>query len=98
MRGRVGFDASYKAFSIKPELQIAARQSRIYPTETPTAGYAVFNLKASYTYSRNHLVHLFSATLLNAADCLYRNHLSFIKDLAPEMGRGIRFSYSLQIY
>jgi len=38
------------------------------------------------------------AALFNAADCLYRNHLSFIKDLAPEMGRGIRFSYTLQIF
>jgi len=98
MRGRVGFDAVYKGFSLKPEIQLSARQSRIYPTETPTAGYAVFDLAASYTYARRHAAHLFSATLFNAADCLYRNHLSFIKDLAPEMGRGIRFSYTLQIF
>jgi iron complex outermembrane receptor protein len=98
LRGRLGVDARYRAFSIKPEIQISGRQSRVYPTETPTAGYVVLNLKASYTYARNHLAHFFSATLFNAADCLYRNHLSFIKDLAPEMGRGIRFSYTLQIY
>jgi len=98
LRFHLGFDAGYKGFSLKPELRISARQSRIYPTETPTAGYAVANLEASYVYAQNRLAHLFSATLFNAGDRLYRNHLSFIKDLAPEMGRGIRFSYTLQIY
>ncbi len=98
MRGRIGFDASWKGFSLKPDMRLSARQSRIHPTETPTAGYAALNLEVSYTYARRHAAHLFSAALFNAADCLYRNHLSFIKDLAPEMGRGIRFSYTLQIF
>ena len=29
---------------------------------------------------------------------LYRNHLSFIKDLAPEIGRGVRITYSLRFF
>ena len=31
-------------------------------------------------------------------DRLYRNHVSFIKDLAPEIGRGIRFSYAVKYF
>ena len=34
--------------------------------------------------------------MFNIGDQLYRNHSSFIKDLAPEIGRGVRFSYMLR--
>jgi iron complex outermembrane receptor protein len=36
--------------------------------------------------------------LFNATDRLYRNHLSFIKDVAPEIGRGVRFTYTLRFF
>jgi iron complex outermembrane receptor protein len=36
--------------------------------------------------------------VFNASDRLYRNHLSFIKEFAPEMGRGVRFSYTMHFY
>ncbi len=98
LRFHLGLDAGYKGFRLKPEIRVSARQSRVYPTETPTAGYAVVNVEASYVYAQNRLAHFFSASLFNAGDRLYRNHLSFIKDLAPEMGRGVRFSYMLQIF
>lgn len=98
LRFHLGLEAGYKGFRLKPEIRASARQSRIYPTERPTAGYAVLNMEASYVYARNRLAHCFSGSLFNAADRLYRNHLSFIKDLAPEMGRGVRFSYTLQIF
>ena len=32
------------------------------------------------------------------ADRLYRNHLSFIKEVAPEIGRGVRFTYTMNFY
>jgi iron complex outermembrane receptor protein len=31
-------------------------------------------------------------------DRLYRNHVSFIKDLAPEIGRGVRFGYAVKFF
>lgn len=97
-RGRVGLDLRFHTFSIRPELLMAAAQREIFPTETPTAGYAVLNLKGSYTLARQHFFHHFFVEVFNAGNALYRNHVSFIKDLAPEIGRGVRFSYSLQFY
>jgi iron complex outermembrane receptor protein len=41
---------------------------------------------------------MFAADLFNAGDRLYRNHLSFIKEFAPEIGRGVRFSYTVQFF
>jgi len=98
LRGRFGVDARYKGFAFNPEVVMASNQGDLYPTETPTAGYTVFNLDASYILARSRLAHVFAVTVFNVGDRLYRNHLSFIKDFAPEMGRGVRFSYSLKFY
>jgi iron complex outermembrane recepter protein len=98
LRGTIGFDARWRGFSFKPEVVMSSAQDRIYPTETRTPGYMVVNMAASYTLARANLMHVFSAGLYNVGDTLYRNHLSFIKDLAPEMGRGARFTYSLRFF
>jgi iron complex outermembrane receptor protein len=98
VRGRIGFDARYKGLSFRPELVMAYAQNKIFPTETPTAGYAAVNLIGSYTIARPHQLHMFAADLFNAGDRLYRNHLSFIKEFAPEIGRGVRFSYTVQFF
>jgi outer membrane receptor protein involved in Fe transport len=39
-----------------------------------------------------------SFTAYNLNDQLYRNHTSFIKDLAPEIGRGFRLGYSVRFF
>ena len=77
---------------------MAARQEETFPTETETAGYGVLNLTVSYTCPRQHFVHHFAFELFNAGNCLYRNHVSLIKDLAPEIGRGIRLSYAVKFF
>jgi len=98
LRGRVGVEYRHRGFSFRPELVLANRQSQTFDTETPTAGYAVVNLRASYTIPTRGAVHQFSANVFNIGDQLYRNHSSFIKNLAPELGRGVRFSYMLRFF
>jgi len=98
LRGRVGLEYQNQGFSFRPELVVANRQSQTFDLETPTAGYAVLNLRASYTIPTRGAIHQFSANVFNVGDQLYRNHASFIKDLAPEMGRGVRFSYMLRFF
>jgi iron complex outermembrane recepter protein len=96
LRGTLGLDWRYKALSVRPELILANRQGRVFDNETPTAGYAVFNLNASYTFITSRVAHVFSVGGYNLGGRLYRNHLSFIKDFAPEAGRGVRLNYSLR--
>ena len=96
VRGHIGFDAHWGGFDVRPELILTNAQKRIFTTETPTAGYAVVDLTSSYTLARTHNLHVLSATLFNAGDNLYRNHLSFLKDFAPEIGRGVKVSYTVQ--
>lgn len=98
IRGRLGFESRYKGLSFQPELQLTNAQRNVFTIETPTAGYAVVNFRGSYTLAQQHRLHLISAELFNAGNTLYRNHLSFLKSYAPEIGRGFRVSYTLQVF
>lgn len=99
LRASVGIDWHFGDLSIKPRLIVADRQDNTFTDETSTAGYAVLDLKASYTVARSsHLAHQFSVNVFNIGDTLYRNHSSFIKDFAPEIGRGVKFSYVLRAF
>jgi iron complex outermembrane recepter protein len=96
LRGTLGLDWRYKAFGVRPELILANRQTRVFDNETPTAGYAVFNLNASYTFVTGRAAHIITVGGYNLGDALYRNHLSFIKEIAPEIGRNLRLNYALR--
>ena len=98
LRAKVGFDWRRRGLSIKPEIVAAASQHQTFTTETRTPGYTVLNFKASYIIPQQHLAHQFSVNVFNIADRLYRNHSSFIKDLAPEIGRGVRFTYMVRFF
>jgi iron complex outermembrane receptor protein len=98
LRGRIGVDIRKGGFSVRPEVRMAKDQDRVFTTETRTAGYTVFNLNASYTKAQQHMAHIFGVDAFNLGDRLYRNHLSFIKDRAPEIGRGVRFTYTVRFF
>jgi iron complex outermembrane receptor protein len=96
LRGTLGVDWRYKAFSVRPEMILVNRQVRVFDHETPSAGYGLFNLTASYTFVTRRVAHIVSLSGQNLTDRLYRNHLSFIKAIAPEVGRTVRLNYALR--
>jgi iron complex outermembrane receptor protein len=98
LRGRVGLDFNYKGLTVSPEAVMAKDQNRIFPLETRTGGYTVYNLKGTYSLTGQHLVHVFSLSGFNLGNRFYLNHLSFIKDIAPEIGRGVRFTYTMRFF
>ena len=98
LRGRFGVDARFGGLSIKPEVVVAKDQDRLFSTETRTPGYTLMNLTASYTLPRQHTSHQIALNVFNIGNRLYRNHLSFIKDLAPEIGRGARLTYTMKFF
>jgi len=98
VRGWIGCEARYKGLSVKPELSLVNSAHQIFPLETPTAGYALWNIAASYTLAGTHVSHVFGVNAFNLGDRLYRNHLSFIKNFAPEIGRGVRFTYLVRFF
>ena len=98
LRGQLSVDVPYRGFTITPEWIFASKQDRVFHEETETDGYSVLNVRASYVWPRQHLVHILSVAGYNLTNELYRNHTSFIRDLAPEIGRGVKFGYSLRFF
>ncbi len=97
-RAHIGLEWFFKDFRINPEVTLAHAQNQIFPTETKTDGYATADLTASYTLTKQHYMQVISINAFNLNNQLYRNHLSFIKDFAPEMGRGVRVVYTLRFF
>ncbi|MDQ3253470.1 MAG: TonB-dependent receptor [Acidobacteriota bacterium] len=97
-RGRVGLEFIAGGLRVQPEAVFASDQAEVFPLETRTPGYGVFNLRGSYTIPTPHFAHIFSVNAFNLTDNLYRNHTSFIKDLAPEIGRGVRVAYTVRFF
>jgi iron complex outermembrane recepter protein len=97
-RARIGLDLRYRDLSVRPEGVFASDQRKVYSLETPTAGYGIFNVAASYTIGRSHAAHIFTLNAYNLTNRLYRNHVSFIKELVPEVGRGVRVGYTVRFF
>jgi iron complex outermembrane receptor protein len=68
----------------------------VFSTETPTDGYQLGRVFAAYSFGRGSVAHTVTARLENVTNELYRNHLSLIKDLAPEMGRNFKLLYNVR--
>lgn len=98
LRGRFGLDVHYKDLSVRPEFIAVDAQDRVFTNETRTAGYGVFNISANYVIPGKHYANIFSLSADNLTDKLYYNHISFIKDISPEIGRSIKLSYTIRFY
>ena len=96
--GQVKLDVPVGKLRLAPRLRWAARMDRLYRGETPTDGYAVFDFTASYVFVGAHMTHNISLRGYNLTDAEYRHHNSLIKDMAAQMGRGFRISYSLRFF
>ena len=96
LRFRGGLRYQRNAFQAGGDVSIVATQDRVFSTETPTDGYQLGRLYASYSFGQGAVAHTFTARLENVTNELYRNHLSLIKDLVPEMGRNFRLLYNVK--
>ena len=84
------------ALQVGAQVVSALEQDRVYGSETTTPGYATLRLFGAYSLQAGRLLHTFSARLDNVTDELYRNHLSLVKDVVPEMGRNFRVVWGVK--
>jgi iron complex outermembrane receptor protein len=95
-RFRFGLRYQRDAVQAGGEWISAAKQDRVFGEETSTDGYNLLKLFASYSFGGGGAVNTITARLDNATNELYRNHLSFVKDFVPEMGRNFKVVYSVR--
>lgn len=98
LRGRFGVRYQRSALQAGADFTSVAEQDRVQGVETPTDGYQLLKLFASYSFAdpSGRVVSTITARLDNVTDERYSNHLSFIKDLAPEVGRDFKVLYSVR--
>ena len=96
LRARGGLQFQRNAFQAGFDVVSAAKQDRIFGAETPTDGYSTLKLFSAYSFQSGRATSTITARLDNAANELYRNHLSLIKDVVPEIGRNFRLLYSVR--
>jgi iron complex outermembrane receptor protein len=96
LRAQLGMRYQRNAFQIGANVIAAAKQDRLFRTEEETDGYTLLRVFAAYSVQAGRLVHTITARVDNLTDQLYRNHLSLIKDLAPEMGRNFKLVYNVK--
>ena len=72
-----------------------SNQNKLGEFEYPTDGYKLLNYNCSYTFSKGENIHQIIFQFTNILDETYYNHLSKIKMIMPEPGRGINLRYKV---
>lgn len=96
LRGRVGLRYQVNALNVGGEVTAVATQDRVFGAETTTDGYALLRLHASYSFSTGGATSTITARAENVTNQLYRNHLSYVKDVVPEMGRTLKLVWRVE--
>ena len=95
LKGHVALKYEQRLWFVRGEAEMAARQDRIGEFETPTDGYLVFNAAAGARLTLGGRLNVLTVSLDNATDTEYRNHLSRVKEIMPEGGRGLSVTYRI---
>ena len=93
LKGHVALKYERALWFIRGEAEMAARQDRIGEFETATDGYVVYNAAAGARLTLAGRLNVVTVSLDNATHTKYRNHLSRVKEIMPEAGRGLSVTY-----
>lgn len=86
-----GIEAASDTLSLRAEVDYTSAQKDVAALESETGDYALTNAFATWTLPTEQDLKL-SLSVLNIFDVEARQHTSFLKDLAPLLGRNVRVS------
>ncbi len=89
LRGMAALDWLHDTLQLRLETQGVRRQDRVDAGGTPTAGYVLVNAFASYGFTAAGIGWEAWLRGNNLFDTEARNHVSFLKDIAPLPGRSV---------
>ena len=93
LQGRFAVGYAPRTWFVEAETRFAARQDRTGVFETPTDGYAVFDLSAGARITVMGRLTVITVRGDNLGNAVYRNHLSRVKEIMPEAGRSLAVAY-----
>ena len=104
LRGRLGVRVQKNALQAGVDAVFTGTQDRIFTVqglggsvgETQTDGYGIAKLFVAYSFANGPAVSTLTVRLDNAGNARYRNHLNYLKDLVPEIGRNLKVLYNVR--
>ncbi len=93
LQGSVAARYDARTFFLSLGVQGAGRQERVGEFERPTGGYSLWNAGAGLRLSVFGNLHTLTLQVANLGDEVWRDHLSRIKDVAPQPGRNVELLY-----
>ena len=94
--GRIGLEIKYRDLSLAPGRCLPPIRKRSFHSRP--ARPATGSSTSPDLCHRPVAFHIITFNAYNLTDRLYRNHVSFIKELVPEIGRGIRVGYTMRFF
>jgi iron complex outermembrane receptor protein len=100
-RGALRLRRDVPRWFLEAGVESAARQDRVFPgraadgtpLETPTAGYTLLNASAGVRWDARGALHTVTLSADNLTDAVWRDHLSRIREVAPQPGLNLRLLY-----
>lgn len=94
---RYGAGLRYQGSALSGSLFVRRTQSqdRVAEFETPTDAFTMLDAAVGYRVISGRVVHDLLLSGTNLTDELAKNHVSFLKDVAPLPGRDVRLTYRL---
>lgn len=89
LRFTLGLEHAWNRWSAGAEAVHARAQDDVSPNELPTNGYTLVNASLGYTFELETVALRAFVRVNNLFDREARNHVSFLKDIAPLPGRGV---------
>jgi iron complex outermembrane recepter protein len=105
LNGRLEVRYESRPFFASVGVTAAAAQNRVprappgsmtsFSPERPTDSYGLLNAGLGYRFDMGGMYHSIALQATNLTDRVWHDHLSRIKDVAPQPGRNIKLTYSL---
>lgn len=90
LSGSLGFDATAAQDRVPRPIQVG---SEMTSPQSPTAGYGLMNAGLGFRGDSGGFTHVVQLQARNLLDNEHRDHLSRMKDVAPQPGRNLRLTY-----
>jgi iron complex outermembrane recepter protein len=93
----LGVNGARPQYRVAPAFPDPLGSGNLLVPERPTPGYRLVNASAGLRWMERDRFHAITLAVDNVTDSVWRDHLSRIKDVAPQPGRNFRLLYQVQL-
>jgi iron complex outermembrane recepter protein len=91
----IGYSGAAPQNRVPSAIPDPMNEGEMIKPQSPTPSYDLLGAGMGYRWTKYKILHTITLNIENAVDTVWRDHLSRVKDVAPQPGRNIRLSYQL---